>query len=317
MSGASKMKILIAGLGAIGSMLAGYLAEENDVYCVGREWHISKIEEQGYLLLKILFKSKEKKVKLKHLATSLKDFSNHNFDCIFICVKAYDLEIMLREILKSKIQSECFVFFQNGLGIEEIAQRILGNVNIIRALTNNGANIPEPGVVIHAGLGETVVGGILGDRKNIYAKLIANMLIKAGLPAKFVKDITPYLYRKILINATINPVTALLRIRNKGVAEIPWIRQIVRSLCDEISKIAEKQGVKLKEPEEIVFDIARKTGENLSSMLQDIIKGRPTEIDFINGAIIRLGEKLRIRTPANEIIYYLVKAAENLQSHKI
>lgn len=316
-NGVSGMKILIAGMGAIGSMLAGYLVEKNDVFCVGRRWHINKIEEQGYLLLKILFKSTEKKVILKHLATSLSKFSNHNFDCIFICVKAYDLENILREIIANRINSECFVFFQNGLGIEDIARRILGDMNIIRALTNNGANIPEPGVVIHAGLGETFVGGVFGEKKDFYAKLVVDILMKAGLPAKFVSDITPCSYMKILINATINPLTALLRIRNKGVAEIPWIKPIVKALCNEISKIAERQGVKLEEPEKIVFEIAKKTGDNLSSMLQDILKEKKTEIDFINGAIVRLGEKIGIKTPINETIYYLIKAIENSQPHKV
>ncbi len=304
------MKILIAGMGSIGSMLAAYLSRNNEVYCLGRGQHIEKIRDRGYLILRKLFQNTEERVYLSNLYASISELSGKEFDCIFICVKAYDLKSMLREIADKSIKSPCFLFIQNGLGISEVAREFLKDANIVRAITNNGANIPDPGVVNHAGLGETYVGGLYGDEKDYYSKLIAKELNKVGLPAKHVENIKQYIFLKLGINAVINPLTAILGVKNKGIVELQWLRPIIKKICIEIMEVAKKEGVDLSNLEEIVLEVARKTRENKSSMLQDIIKGKRTEIDYINGAIVRLGRELNVKTPFNELIYYLVKARE-------
>jgi len=304
------MRILIAGMGAIGSMLVGYLSKNNDVYCLGRKWHIDKIRDRGYLLLRKVSQSIEEKIHVSKLYTSASEIAREEFDCVFLCVKAYDLENILNELVTQYVNSPWFVFIQNGLGIEDIARKILKETNIIRAITNNGANIPEPGVVNHAGVGETYIGGVYGDKKDYYARLVSDMLNEAGLPAKYVDNIKPYLFLKLGVNAAINPLTAILGIKNKGIIELQWLKPIIRKLCEEIVELARKNGVELVNLEKIILDVANKTRENTSSMLQDILKGKRTEIDYINGAIIKLGGKMNIKTPFNELIYYLVKAIE-------
>lgn len=307
------MRILIAGMGAIGSILAGYLSRHNNVYCLGKRWHINRIKEKGYLLLRKVFCSSEERIHLPNLYVDLSEINEREFDCVFVCVKAYDLRSILSELAAHFIKSPCFVFIQNGLGIGDLAREILKETNIIRAVTNNGANIPEPGVVNHAGIGITYVGGLYGDKRDYYARLISDMLNRAGLQAKYVDDIKSYLFLKLGVNAVINPLTAILGIKNGGILELRWLRPIIRRLCEEIVKIADNRGVRLVNLEEMVLDIANKTRENTSSMLQDIMRGKMTEIDFINGAIIKLGEKIGVNTPFNELVYYLVKAMEEVR----
>jgi len=305
------------GLGSIGSMLAGYFAENYDVYAVGREWHVKPIIERGYLILRILFKSETRNVKLAKVSTSLKEFTGTRFDAMFVCVKAYDLENALAEIVSNNIDADCYVFLQNGLGIEELAAKIIRNRNIIRALTNNGANIPEPGVVNHAGLGKTYISGVFGEKKIEWGKRITELFNSVGLPAEYVRDITPYVFRKVAINAVINSLTAILRIKNRGVADLPELRGIVRGVCREIKEIAKKKGLNLGKLEEIVLSVAKETGENISSMLQDILRNKRTEIDFINGAIVKLGKELGVPTPVNETLYRLVKAIEKSREYRV
>jgi len=311
------MRILIAGMGAIGSLLASYLSKEHEIFAVGRPWHINQIRKRGYLTLKVLYRSEKREIQLKHLATAFSVFSEEEFDYVFVTVKAYDTEQVLKEIIHSNIFSDCFVLFQNGLGNEEIARQILKDKNILRALTNNGANIPEPGVVIHAGLGETIIGGIYGKRKDTLAGKVADILTSSGLPSKAVANIYPYLFRKILINATINPLTALLRVKNRAVAENEELKKLAIRVAEEVVKVAKAYGVSIENPEKIIFDVAKKTGENISSMLQDILKNKRTEIDFINGAIIRMGKDKHIDTPTNEMIYLLIKALEQSKSYQV
>ncbi|MHA1590053.1 MAG: ketopantoate reductase family protein [Candidatus Njordarchaeales archaeon] len=310
------MRILIMGLGSIGSMLAGYLVENNEVYGVGRAWHINAIRERGYLLMRILFKSEEKKVKLAGVSSSISDFQDQLFDCIFVCVKAYDVRNALRELVDNNVKGTCYVFIQNGIGIADIAKELLGDANIIRAVTNNGANIPEPGIVNHAGLGETFVGGMYGSEKEYWARRVSESLESVGLLAKYVDNIRYYLYLKLTINATINPLTAILRIRNKGVAEISELREIIAGVCREIEEVARAEGILLKNTFKTVLSVAKRTGKNISSMLQDILRGRRTEIDFINGAIVKLGRKHGIATPFNDMLYKLVKALEKAKSYE-
>jgi len=311
------MRILIAGLGSIGSLLAVYLSPFHKIYAVGRPWHIQAIKERGYLLGKIIFQKKEVKAKLEGVSDNFAAFGNRIFDIIFITVKAYDTEKVIDDMIRNNIAGKSYILLQNGLGNEEIAIQFLKNKNIIRGITNNGANIPEPGTVVHAGLGETFLGKVSGAETDYWLDTVSKILNTVGLPTRVVSDLKPYLFRKVLINATINPLTALLKIRNIGIYENQFIREILHNITYEIVEVAKAYGIEIENAEETVLSVAKATGNNLSSMLQDILRGKRTEIDFINGKIIELAQKKNIDVPANKLIYLLIKALENIENYKV
>ena len=308
--------ILIYGLGSIGSVLAGYLSRKFDVYAVGREWHIGRIIENGSLEVNVLFKKQRFSIELKRATTNLDDLDVNKFDTIFITTKAYDLVNSLNDILKHGVYTDCFVLFQNGLGITETATDLLSDledVNIVRAVTYLAANITEPGKVNHAGLGETYLGGVYGKKRAEWARAISDALNSVGLPAKVLEDIRVVEYEKAIVNATINPITALLGIRNGKIIDSLELQGLVKNIIDEILEITDRLGIKLENAYSKVMEIIRLTRRNVSSMLQDVTRGRRTEIDFINGAIVKIGKQLGVKTPYNESIYKLVKAMERLK----
>jgi len=306
------LDILIAGMGAIGSLFAGYLTSIVNVHAIGRPWHINEIKNRGYLTVKILYKGEERKVKLKSISTSFKDYEDRFFDYIIVSVKAYDTKAVLEELVKYSVRGKCYALLQNGYGNEDVAREVLGEANIMRILTNNGAYIESPGVVVHAGLGETFIGGVYGINSQYYAKELANIINKSGLPAKAVDNIEEFIFMKLVVNAVINPLTAILNIKNKAIVEDEHLRELAGDIVREVVAVAKAKGIKMdyEKALNIVLEVARKTGENISSMLQDIRRGKRTEIDFINGAIAELAEKYKINTPINKCLYMLVKAVE-------
>ena len=306
------MNILIAGMGAIGSLFAGYLTSVVNVHGVGRSWHINEIKNRGYLTVKILHKGEERKVKLKSISTSFKDYENQFFDYIIVSVKAYDTKAVLEELVRYNVRGKCYALLQNGYGNEDVAKGVLGEANIVRILTNNGAYIESPGVVVHAGLGETFIGGVYGANSQYYAKELAGIINRSGLPARAVDNIEELVFMKLVVNAVINPLTAILNVKNKAIVEVEHLRELAGSIVREVVAVAKAKGIKMdyKKALNMVLEVARKTGENISSMLQDIRRGKRTEIDFINGAIVELAEKYKINTPINKCLYMLVKAVE-------
>lgn len=305
------MRILIAGTGAIGSMLASYLAGETDIWLLGRSWHLEPIKERGYLTI-TLPNGTEKRVMFDSstVSTKPKDLTVKNFDVIIVTVKAYDTQDLLQELRNSKITADCYVLFQNGLGNEVIAREFLpAKRPLLRGITNNGAHIPAPGKVVHAGKGETMFGSVTGTFEEWCNKLVL-LFNQSGLETTYEENMKQLLWKKVAINAVINPLTALLHVKNKYVREIPEVRRLGKLILEEIKTVAKVENIEFTEIESTVFTIVEKTAENWSSMAQDIKQGKQTEIDFLNGAVLERAKSHNIATPINTSVYLLIKALE-------
>jgi 2-dehydropantoate 2-reductase len=142
---------------------------------------------------------------------------------------------------------------------------------------------------------------------------IESKLRKAGFAIQKLADITSLLWGKLVINAAINPLTALLRVTNGKLLDRPAIQELFVAAACEAAAVAAAQGINLPYPDPVlaVTEIARKTATNRSSMLQDLLRGTPSEIDVINGAIVQAGERVGVPTPVNQILWQLVRAAED------
>lgn len=228
------------------------------------------------------------------------------WDFVVVTTKAYDaLEVIER--LK-EIRFGLAVFAQNGLKVLEAAEGGLGEDRVAQLVLNQGVHRDEES-------GEVVwVGGaksFLGMRRGISGSLRRLAGYLRVLDVEVVPDIEPYRWLKLAVNASINPLTAVLGVPNIYLAKIPELAEVVRRVAGEVAEVARRLWIELPaDPVEESLKVAEKTGRNISSMLADLRRCRKTEVDYINGAVVELGRKLAVPTPYNELLYSLVKSLE-------
>lgn len=300
------MKIVIMGAGAIGSLFGGLLAKVgNEVSFVGRKQHIDEIRKDGLFIEGI---SEEHSIKLK-ATTDVSELQAP--DLIILTVKAYATAQAVQDAKPLFKDNTYFLCLQNGLGTEDVASSILGQDRILRGTTSEGALFLEPGKIRHTGHGETIIGYSSPADGGIL-RHIEQEFQKAGFKTTISNNIKRVVWEKIFVNAAINPFGALTGLRNGDLLTIPEIKDAMKTAVLEGIRVTEKLGVKLSEqsPVERAFEVARKTAQNKNSMLQDIEKRKKTEIDFINGALVRYGETVGISCPINAVLTALIKGLE-------
>jgi len=227
-------------------------------------------------------------------------------ELVMVCVKAYDTEQALTQHL-ALVGPETVVWsVQNGLGNVEAMARVVSESHVVGGSTTLGANLLRPGLVHHAGDGNTIMGEIDGSRSERVERL-ARTLSGAGIPILVSDDIGRAIWSKLLINVGINALTALLWVRNGGLVEHEPPREVMREAVAEAVRAAGEQGLDfdIDQVQARVEEVARLTGQNRSSMLVDIQTGQRTEIDYITGALARLG-----RAPVNQTLTSLIRAME-------
>ena len=192
---------------------------------------------------------------------------------------------------------------QNGLGnIEEIAA-VAGEGNVLAGTTAHGAHMQGPGRMRHAGSGLTLIGeldGRIGPR----IQRVKEALEAAGMETQISGDVLGLVWDKLLVNVGINALTAITGLKNGELLRDPELCGMLEEAVREGAKVAEAKGIVpiSRDPVAHAKDVARMTGENRSSMLQDVLAGRRTEIDMINGAIVEEGKRLGIPVPVNELL---------------
>jgi 2-dehydropantoate 2-reductase len=205
----------------------------------------------------------------------------------------------------------CVATVQNGLGNEET---IAGHVErVIRGTTFPAGKLLEPGHVQWDVKGDTTLGPY--DERTALSEVerLADACSRAGMPAKAVEDARGPQWRKVIFNASTNPIGALTRLTHGRVCERPDLRALVTGLVDEGKAVAVAQGIQLDaDPEELIDHAARKdvAYDHKASMLQDVEARRPTEVDYLNGGIVRFGREGAVPTPLNAAIQALVKGVE-------
>jgi len=314
------MNILIYGAGAIGSVIGGFLAKAGHrVSFLGRAWHMEKIRRDGLLITGIWG---EHLIKELDVYTDVSQLKNKSFDLIILTVKSYDTESAAKEIKNLLKLHTVVVHLQNGLGNAETLLKYIPEDRLITGRVIFGAEIEEPGKVkVTVSADETVLGSI-GNVPESKVKEIAEIFNKAGIPTRTTNEIEKYLWAKVLYNCALNPLASLLEVPYGVLAENPNTRKIMDQIIEEIYEVGKRMGVKF-EPEtaeeykQLFYSrLIPLTAEHHASMLQDIKKGRRTEIDALCGAISRYGEELGILTPANALITHLIKAKESISRNQ-
>jgi 2-dehydropantoate 2-reductase len=199
------------------------------------------------------------------------------------------------------------VTMQNGLGNEAILKTFFGEERTAAGVTSQGATFLGPGQIRHAGRGPTHL--CMSDRNNDRLQGFVDALNSAGLESDVQSNIDNLIWSKLIINVGINALTALSGLTNGSLLEYEDSKALMADLVAEAVNVVRKKGIRLTYPDPLqtVYQVAEMTGANRSSMLQDFDRGRQSEIDFINGAIVKEAESLGLDAPVNRVITRLVR----------
>jgi 2-dehydropantoate 2-reductase len=221
-----------------------------------------------------------------------------------VLVKSWQTERSASQLADCLSQDGLAVTLQNGLGNDTILSNTLGLQRVARGVTTIGATLLAPGFVRSGG------EGLITLEAHSRLAALESMLRSAKLEVRAVEDIEPAVWGKLIVNAAINPLTAILRVRNGELLTNPSARPLMGQLAHEAATVARARAVVLPflDLEQAVEEVAQRTAENVSSMFQDVLRGAPTEVDAINGAVVQLGELAGIPVPVNRTICSLVKA---------
>lgn len=235
--------------------------------------------------------------------------SGDDLTLLLVTTKAGDTLTALQHWLPRIPESVPVVLFQNGLGSQQAVADTWPQRPILAASTTEGANRPEANRVVHAGVGETWVGALTAPARPEVAGVVSQ-LSETGLALHAENRILVRLWKKLVVNAGINPFTAILDCPNGDILTNDFFLGNIDPLCREIAQLMAAEGVDAPTPGELrlrIETVARNTARNTSSMRSDILNGRATEIDFINGYLVQLGRRLDIPTPVNQMLTDKVK----------
>ncbi|MHC4661145.1 MAG: ketopantoate reductase family protein [Planctomycetota bacterium] len=290
-------KVVIVGAGTMGLLWGLRLQEAgHDVSLVVRS------AAQARLLMEKGVTIVEGNEETQHEArVFLPDFPFGSIDYLLVAVKSYATAEALEPFLPRMRADTTVISLQNGLGHIDPLLDAAGSNRLVIGTTSVGANRPDENTVVHAGDGPTLVGALSESAEGRVSGVV-KLLGASGFDVKAAKNIKIHLWEKLLVNAVINPLTAINDVPNRMVAEDAELRDLVGLLLEEGIKMARLEGVDLDygKIEKRVFDVARRTGDNISSMLQDVRAGRRTEIEEINGVIVRIARKRQAKCEANE-----------------
>jgi 2-dehydropantoate 2-reductase len=296
-----KDNIFIVGTGALATLFAARLAEAGHHVTLLGTW------KEG------IYSLRKDGARLIDANGNEHQFAVHATDdpreCVgakhtLVLVKAWQTERAARQLAQCLAEDGLVITLQNGIGNYETLTRSLGLKPVALGSTTTGATLLGPGQAKAGG------EGIISLERNHALDPIEAALKSANFNVQIVNDAQSLVWGKLVINAAINPLTALLRITNGELLARPSAREMMGKLACEVASVAHAENIQLSfdDPVAAAEDVARKTAANRSSMLQDVLRGAPTEIDAICGAVVRAAQKHGMDAPANWACWNLIKA---------
>jgi 2-dehydropantoate 2-reductase len=297
-----KQDILLVGTGALATLFAVRLSEAgHGVHMLGT-WKkgLTELQTRG---ARILDADGNEHVYPVHATDNPLDVRDAKY--ALVLVKSWQTERAARQLKSALASDGLAVTLQNGIGNRETLVRDLGPDRVSLGVTTTGATLLGPGLVRMGG------EGILSLEQNQAIGPLEAALRSSNFNLQLVNDARSLMWGKLVINAAINPLTALLQISNGELLSHPKARRMMGALARETAEVAEAEHVHLpfSNPVDAAEEVARKTAGNYSSMFQDVLRGAATEIDAINGAVMKRGQKHGIKTPYNKACWTMVRAA--------
>ena len=301
------MRILVAGPGAIGCLFAGMLTSGgHEVWLLGRRQQVVDTLNRDGITLEQVWSGKTMRTPVRATVAATEAGS---VDLVLMCVKSPGTLQATKDALPAVGEGTVFVTVQNGLGNVDVMASVVGRERVIAGVTTNGVTLQGPGVIRHVAMRDTTLGELDGQITGRLER-IAEAMRQSGIKVTLSSSVDTLLWAKLVTNAALNPLAALLKVRNGELIERPEARALLAAVAREVASVAEAKGIRLPfaDPVERVEETCRVNATNKMSMLQDVERGVPTEIDFINGAVVREGEAVGIPTPINWTLTQLVKA---------
>ena len=304
--------IAVVGAGAVGSFYGAMLARAgHKVTLIGRPAHAEAIRRDG---LKLDLASAPA-TEIVHMDAS-SDFSSlQTADLVLFCVKSTDSASVARQMAPHLAPHALIMSLQNGVENSAlIAQQVPHAV--IPCVVYVATEIPAPGCVKHHGRGDLVIGTMqtsrLKDPKKTLQEIV-ELLGSAQVPVQISQNVMAELWSKLMINCAFNAISGLAQIQYEKLAALEAVRSTQTALVKEVIAVALADGIHLSEPValEAVAKIAVTMGGQKSSTAQDMARSKPSEIDHLNGFIVRRGQALGVATPVNQALFSLVKLVES------
>ncbi|MFT5923635.1 MAG: 2-dehydropantoate 2-reductase [Paraglaciecola sp.] len=293
-------RLAIVGKGAIGGLIGFKCHQLGYTY-----QHLIKTQQQQ------LFKVTDITGVLHSYTPNISVITKPNqFDVLILPVKAYQVMSVLQQLAPFIQPNHIIVLLHNGMGTIEQVKKRLPNNSLIAATTSYGAFKPDTNTLLETGLGQTHLGWI-GTVDKRLKKLIEPILSALLPPSKWHQDISLALWKKLAINAVINPLTAIHNLKNGELEDTKYINQI-NNICFEISMLLSALDYSIKSTDliENVRQVITATANNYSSMHQDLKFKRHTEIEFINGYVISKATELNIEVPHNQRLLEQIRQLE-------
>ncbi len=293
--------ILIRGTGALATLFAWRLTNAGYNVTMLGSWQLGlrALRDRGARLVDARGRERALPVRVAEHPDECRGIAQ-----AIVLVKSWQTELAARQLGECLAPDGIALTLQNGLGNAETLGASLGSQRVALGTTTIGATLLGPGLVKVAGEGSISV------QSHPRLGPLVSSLRSGGFEVKEVPEATSLIWGKLVINSAINPLTALLRVANGELLNRPAARQLMRRLAEETAAVARAEGVKLPfdDPATMAEEVAHRTASNYSSMLQDIRRGAPTEIDAICGAVATIGERDSIPTPLNEACWQLISA---------
>ncbi len=294
-------KILIVGSGAMACLFAARLSAAGEKVILLGSWKegIQAIQNQGITLIEADQTRHPFSVEITDEPTQVGQVQQ-----ALVLVKSWQTKRAGQQLQRCLAQDGVALTLQNGMGNRELLAQYLGAERVALGIATVGAHLIAPAQVEYGGEGKISLA--IHDRLGYLREAFQ----RAGFEVEEVADPDSLLWGKLVINSAINPLTALLGIPNGELLVRPTARALMINLARETAAVAYALRIPLPfdNPAAMVEEVARRTAQNYSSMLQDVRRAAPTEIDSICGAIVQAGEQADVPTPLNEIFWQLIKA---------
>ena len=297
--------IAVVGAGAVGGYFGGLLARAGaPVTMIGRPAFVDAVNKNGLFLDTLQFQENIR------VQASTEISAAAGADIILFCVKTTDNAATARQLAPLLTPGALIVSLQNGVdNVEQI--RAAANLEVLPAVVYVAASVPEPGRIKHVGRGDLTLGP-----KTEKTERLATIFTRAGIPCRISDNIAGELWTKLLWNCALNAISALGRVKYWQIAASDDARQVVKSLVEEVFAVATAAGIRLVGVEDAsaafagAIKVATQMAGALSSTAQDMLRGKHTEIDSLNGYISRRGAELGVPTPVNHALYTMIRLLE-------
>jgi 2-dehydropantoate 2-reductase len=304
-------RVAVLGAGAVGSYFGGLLARAGvNVNLIARPAHVEAIRRDGLLLDTTTFRERVQ----VNASTDPSSVANAGF--VLFCVKMTDTEVASRTLAPHLAPGTLVVSLQNGVdNVDRI--RVASGIDAIPAVVYIAVALPEPGHVKHSARGELVIGELNREQSateppSERCQRVAELFTGAGVPCRISSDIEADLWSKFVVNCAGNAVAAIAQTTYGAAAREPHTREVMARLIEETVAVARASGVRLPDTDFVQSGLKFLAGMEhaTSSTAMDIARGKPTEIDSLNGLVVRRGAELEIATPVSATVHALVKLLE-------